>query len=104
MLVRVVQLHLRPETVPVFLEVFATHQKKILENSGCISVQLLQLDQDPGHLATLSHWTNQEALDHYRHSEFFRGLWSKVKPMFSEKAQAFSYHILDSKNHLSDEV
>jgi quinol monooxygenase YgiN len=95
MLVRVVQLHLQPESVPQFLEVFANHQKKIRENPGCISVQLLQLDQDPGHLATLSHWTSQEALDHYRHSEFFKKLWSTVKPMFSAKAQAFSYHIVE---------
>jgi len=93
MIVRIVQLEIQPEFTQKFLSLYSSHQEMIKGNQGCISLQLLQSDENPNHLATLSHWESEEALNYYRNSEFFRILWSNVKPLFSEKAKAFSYHV-----------
>jgi heme-degrading monooxygenase HmoA len=93
MIVRIVQLEIQPEFTQKFLSLYSSHQDMIKGNQGCISLQLLQSDENPNHLATLSHWESDEALNHYRNSEFFRTLWSNVKPLFAKKAKAFSYHV-----------
>ena len=93
MLVRIVQLEIRPEFTEKFLSLYSSHQNQIRGREGCISLQLLQSDADPNSLATLSHWTGDDALNKYRNSDFFRKLWSEVKPLFAEKAKAFSYHV-----------
>ena len=93
MLVRIVQLEIQPEFTEKFLSLYSAHQEMILGREGCISLQLLQSDDNPDSLATLSHWTGEEALNQYRNSEFFRKLWSEVKPLFASKARAFSYHV-----------
>jgi len=93
MLVRVVQLDIQPEHTERFLTLYASHQEMIRQNPGCISLQLLQEDENPNHVATLSHWASEKDLNGYRNSEFFKGLWSNVKPLFASKAKAFSYHV-----------
>jgi len=93
MLVRIVQLEITPEHRELFLTLYSSHQEKIRTNPGCISLQLLQEDLNPNHVATLSHWATEADLNHYRNSEFFRSLWSQVKPLFAFPAKAFSYHI-----------
>ena len=99
MLVRIVQLEIQPEHTQGFLELYSAHQEMIKGNEGCVSLQLLQSDENPNHLATLSHWTGEEALNKYRNSDFFRQLWSNVKPLFAAKARAFSYHVWEKPNH-----
>jgi quinol monooxygenase YgiN len=99
MLVRIVQLEIQPEHTQGFLELYAAHQKMIREREGCISLQLLQSDENPNQLATLSHWSGEDALNRYRNSDFFRQLWSNVKPLFAAKARAFSYHVWEGPNH-----
>jgi len=93
MLVRIVQLEIQPELTQRFLELYSSHQEMIRGRQGCISLQLLQSDENPNHLATLSHWDGEEALNRYRNSDFFRKLWSEVKPLFPANAKAFSYHV-----------
>lgn len=93
MLVRIVQLDIQLEHTKHFLELYSTHQEMIRGREGCISLQLLQSDEYPNHMATLSHWSGEDALNHYRNSDFFRKLWSEVKPLFASKAKAFSYHV-----------
>lgn len=96
MLVRVVQLRIRPEEVALFCRLFEEHRQAIRSNPGCLALELLQEEGNPGSLATLSRWHSEDALDQYRHSSFFRSLWSQVKPLFSAPAQAFSYSLLSS--------
>jgi len=103
MLVRIVQLEIQPEFTQKFLSLYSSHQEMIKGNKGCISLQLLQSDENPNHLATFSHWESEEALNHYRNSEFFRTLWSNVKPLFAEKAKAFSYHVWETSSNQSPE-
>lgn len=99
MLVRIVQLEIQPEHTQRFLELYAAHQEMIRGREGCISLQLLQSDENPNQLATLSHWSGEDALNYYRNSEFFRQLWSNVKPLFAAKARAFSYHVWEKQQH-----
>lgn len=96
MLVRIVHLEIQPQFTPKFLELYSSHQAKISEFEGCISLQLLQDEKDPNHVATLSHWKSSEHLDKYRYSEFFKQLWSQVKPLFSQPARATSFKIWES--------
>jgi hypothetical protein len=96
MLVRVVQLRIRPEEVPLFCRLFEDHCQAIRANPGCLALELLQEEGSPGSLATLSRWQSEDALNHYRNSTFFRTLWSQVKPLFSAPAQAFSYSLLST--------
>ncbi len=93
MLVRIVQLEIQPAFTQRFLELYSAHQEQIKGNHGCLSLQLLQSDENPDQLTTFSQWTGEEALNQYRNSEFFRHLWSTVKPLFAAKAKAFSYHV-----------
>ena len=39
---------------------------------------------------TISHWDSEAALELYRQSELFKFTWAKTKPLFEEKAQAWS--------------
>lgn len=102
MLVRLVQLEIQKEQTDLFLKLFAEHQQIILKNDGCISLQLLQEDGKPNHVATLSHWISEKYLNQYRNSEFFKTLWSKVKPLFASPAKACSYQIWESNMPTND--
>jgi heme-degrading monooxygenase HmoA len=39
---------------------------------------------------TISQWESEEALNNYRHSEFFKQTWVKTKALFQERAEAYS--------------
>ena len=98
MLVRIVQLHIQEAHIELFLKLYAGHQQVISTNEGCISLQLLQQDGTPDHVATLSHWQSEEYLNKYRNSAFFKILWKQVKPLFASPAKAFSYQIWNAEN------
>ena len=93
MLVRLVQIELLPENTDLFIALFAKHKEQIGLNKGCLSLELLQDTNQPSTVATLSRWTSQGDLDNYRSSDFFKILWTQVKPLFASKAKATSYHI-----------
>jgi quinol monooxygenase YgiN len=93
MLIRVVQLDIQEDKTSLFLELYAGHQQTISQNKGCLQLQLLQEDANPNKVATLSHWESEKDLNAYRNSEFFKSLWTKVKPLFASPAKAYSYHI-----------
>jgi heme-degrading monooxygenase HmoA len=39
---------------------------------------------------TISHWNSEDDLESYRNSYLFKNIWSKVKPLFAKKAEAWS--------------
>jgi quinol monooxygenase YgiN len=98
MLVRIVQLHIKPENLEMFLSLYGGHQSKIGAFKGCHSLKLLQDVQNPNWVATLSEWESEEDLNHYRYSDFFKNLWTQVKPLFESPAKAFSYQIWEPVN------
>jgi quinol monooxygenase YgiN len=89
-LTRVVKLTLAPEHIETFKQVWISHKSGIATMQGCISLQAFQDHKEPHIFFTISQWENEHALDNYRYSEFFKKLWSTVKPLFTEKAMAHS--------------
>ncbi len=90
MLVRIVRMTFASEQIENFKELFYDSQPKILAMPGCHRVELFRDWNDPHIFITHSHWDDQEALDHYRHSEMFKGVWQRTKAMFAGKPLAFS--------------
>ena len=79
------------DSKPVFIRHFKEKQIQIENFDGCYSVELLQDSKDELVLATFSIWQNEQYLELYRQSEFFKATWAVVKPLFNSKAQAWSY-------------
>ena len=90
MLVRLVKLTFRSEEIAQFLVNFELHKAKLLNFKGCQFVELLRSNDDESVFFTHSHWDDEKALERYRKSELFNAIWSKTKPMFREKAEAWS--------------
>jgi hypothetical protein len=65
-------------------------QKLILAFDGCIRLELLKDISNDCTFFTLSYWKSEESLNAYRNSYLFKNTWSKVKPLFSERAIAWS--------------
>ena len=80
----------RSAEVEKFLDIFWTSEKFIRSFDGCDSVKLMSDARKENVFFTLSTWENEHSLDKYRSSELFKTTWAKVKPLFSEKAEAWS--------------
>ena len=90
MLIRIVRMHFTAAGVEEFLSIFSEHRKKIATFPGCTRLELLRDHDDPNCYATLSYWDSSSALEAYRKSELFNGVWGQVKTLFAERSQAFS--------------
>jgi len=90
MLNRIVRMVFSEESKPRFIETFYKKKPFIEAFSGCDSVRLMEDESDPLVLYTFSLWDKNESLQKYRNSAMFAETWRHVKPMFTEKAQAFS--------------
>jgi heme-degrading monooxygenase HmoA len=75
-----------------FLDFFHSRKQQIMNFPGCHHLELWQDKQHPNVYFTYSHWENEEALDHYRYSAFFKETWAITKQYFSAKAEAYSIH------------
>ena len=87
---RVVKLTFEPDFAENFKVIFKEHRAGIAHMQGSISLQAYQDIHQPHVFFTISLWENEAALDSYRFSSFFKSLWGKVKPRFTEKAVAHS--------------
>ena len=92
MVIRIVRMHFRDSGVAEFLRIFDENQLAIRRFPGCTHLELLKDAKDPGCYTTLSHWVDDQSLDNYRNSELFGGVWTRVKPLFSGRTEAFSLH------------
>lgn len=90
MLIRVVRMTFRADSVDKFLELFRQSQSKIIQSPGCRKVTLLQDHDHPYIYITYSHWDQGEDLERYRQSPLFKEIWSQTKPLFGDRPQAFS--------------
>lgn len=90
MIIRIVRMHIIPDKVDEFLEIFDRTKEAIRNVDGCVHLELLQ-DTDHGNIfTTLSHWSDKAHLESYRKSDLFKNVWSRVKPLFNKSAEAFS--------------
>ena len=79
-----------PEKTEAFLKIFETNKHRISGFEGCESVTLLRDLNRENIFFTYSHWIDEQALEAYRHSDTFKEIWGKTKPMFAERAEAWS--------------
>lgn len=90
MIIRLVKLSIQPNKMDAFVNAFNTHKHEIKAFNGCNHLELLAENNDSGIVFTYSKWDSQDDLESYRNSELFKGIWSTVKPMFSDKPEAWS--------------
>jgi (4S)-4-hydroxy-5-phosphonooxypentane-2,3-dione isomerase len=91
MIKRIVMMELLPGREGLFLDTFEQVKTEIRAQEGCMGLEILKSEQD-GQLSiwTISLWQSEAALDRYRSSALFKQTWSKVKPLFSGKARAWT--------------
>jgi len=89
MLVRIVKMTLRQETIEEFKAFFEGRKEKIRSFDGCNHLELWQDTLHTNIFFTYSYWIDETALNHYRNSSFFRDTWQQTKQMFAAKAEAW---------------
>ncbi len=90
MIYRIVKMSFSFEYVDAFVEHYQRIREQILSQSGCKDVILLKDSGYPNVFFTYSLWESTEALDSYRNSPFFKSTWSKIKPWFAHKPEAWT--------------
>jgi len=98
MIIRIVKMTFREEELKTFQQNFHANKVAIRAFEGCHRLELLQDVKNPCIFFTYSWWDGEEYLNQYRHSELFKSVWSKTKPLFADKPEAWS---LDQKAQLS---
>lgn len=96
MLIRIVKMTFDPARTGEFKKIFELNNHRISSFKGCESVVLLQDIKQEDIFFTYSLWKDEDALNAYRDSDIFREIWGKVKPMFREKAEAWSVNQLNN--------
>ncbi|MDG1429351.1 MAG: antibiotic biosynthesis monooxygenase [Crocinitomicaceae bacterium] len=87
---RIVQLEFDEAKIEEFISFFDTINDKVNNFPGCKGMKLYQDIKKPSIVLTYSHWDDESDLENYRNSETFKSIWSKIKPWFCEKPQAWS--------------
>lgn len=90
MFTRIVKMVFEKENIPIFLENFEMVNQKIRDFPGCTFLELYQDKTDEAIFFTYSRWNEESDLENYRNSELFKKVWSQTKPLFKEKAAAWS--------------
>ncbi len=94
MFTRIVKMEFRPDVVPTFLTNFENVKEKIRSFPGCEFLELYQDKHNKAIFFTYSRWLKEEDLENYRNSTLFKTVWSETKPLFQERAQAWSVDTL----------
>jgi len=90
MMRRMVLMHFRKDEVSTYISLFEKNRGHIASFPGCNHLDLLRDKEDSGTFVTYSIWESEEALENYRKSELFQGVWSQTKVLFSAAPQAWS--------------
>jgi heme oxygenase (mycobilin-producing) len=98
MLIRVVRMTFREEETAAFLEIFSQSRDKIRSFPGCRHLELWQDAHKLFVFTTYSLWDSEAALNNYRNSELFTGVWAATKRLFAAQPQAFSSFAIVPEN------
>ena len=91
MIKRIVLMELKPGNEAIFLDIFDQVKSEIRTQKGCIGIELLRSNMnEKTSLWTISSWQSEEDLETYRSSSLFQKTWASVKPLFSDKARAWT--------------
>jgi heme-degrading monooxygenase HmoA len=95
MITRIVKLNFQTDKVLDFLEIFNQNKQLLAKSDGCNSLEILKCTSDTNTYFTISTWSSEDHLERYRQSEFFRKIWSEVKPFFYNKAEAWTLNTVN---------
>ncbi len=98
MFVRIVKMSFEASNIEAFLSNFEKDKHKIRAFDGCEFLELYRDKNNTNIFFTYSYWSSITQLNNYRHSELFKGIWSKTKPMFNAKPEAWSVDKLEILN------
>ncbi len=90
MFVRIVKMSFEPQYVEEFLKNFDQNKEKIRGFKGCEFLELYRDKHNTNVFFTYSYWQKEDDLERYRHSDLFKNVWSKTKPLFNAKPEAWS--------------
>lgn len=90
MFVRIVKMSFHETNIEAFIENFNANKNHIRNFEGCSFLELYRDRQNPHIFFTYSFWESESDLESYRNSELFKVVWSKTKPLFNAKPEAWS--------------
>ncbi|OUR90800.1 antibiotic biosynthesis monooxygenase [Flavobacteriales bacterium 34_180_T64] len=90
MFVRIVKMSFDPLKINEFLENFELKKAQIRAFEGCEFLELYRDKRNTNIFFTYSYWQSENDLERYRHSDLFKDVWAKTKPMFNAKPEAWS--------------
>ena len=96
MLVRIVKMSFDASKIEEFLANFEANKTKIRAFEGCNFLELYRDKHNTNIFFTYSYWDSEDDLNNYRHSDLFKSVWSKTKPLFDDKPEAWSVEKLAS--------
>ena len=96
MFTRIVKMEFKKENISAFLSNFEEVKERIRNFPGCTFLELYNDKNDETIFFTYSRWNEEADLENYRNSELFKKVWSTTKPMFRNKAEAWSVDTLES--------
>lgn len=95
MINRIVRMTLNPEHVEPFTNMFNERKSRIRNFPGCRHLELWRDSAQPNAFFTYSIWESEDALNHYRFSDFFKDTWSITRNFFAAKAEAWTVEKLE---------
>jgi len=98
MLVRIVKMSFAEGNITEFLANFEEKKQFIRDFEGCNFLELYRDQHNTNVFFTYSYWNTEADLENYRHSDLFKGVWAKTKPLFNAKPEAWSVNKLVSLN------
>lgn len=90
MFIRIVKMEFQTDKVDAFLQNFEGVKERIRNFPGCCHLELYRDKNNTTIFFTYSKWENESDLENYRNSSLFKEVWGVTKPMFSNKAEAWS--------------
>lgn len=90
MITRIVRMEFQPEKIEDFLAVFRASMSQIRNFPGVHHLELHRDANAPHVFYTYSIWEDEAALEAYRRSDLFKGVWAKTKVLFAGKPLAYS--------------
>jgi len=85
-----------PSKIDEFLSNFEANKTKIRNFEGCNFLELYRDQNNTTVFFTYSYWDSEVHLENYRHSDLFKSVWAKTKPLFNAKPEAWSVDKLHS--------
>ena len=90
MFVRIVKMGFSEEHIETFIKNFDANKTKIRGFKGCQFLELYRDKNNSNIFFTYSYWDTESDLEAYRKSDLFKNVWSKTKPLFNAKPEAWS--------------